>query len=290
MQIQIVTWPSTRYTRSGRFQIVAKWSTIWKQSGNNMNINKKTKGESLLEGIIAFTILGLGIAFSGVIMGTSIRNMDNSKNRVIAINAAREGIEAMRNIRDTNWLAYSTKRRSCWNHMPQKNPSTGCTTSLISPGRYIIYKDGTYRWRLTPISADGAHSSAALPSTTDLQIYYDNNNLYRADNSKWVDARTLYSVDIEPNKDSDNDGTQDNDQDFLNNIFIKDGDAWGKKVRKTALKREINIGYLKNDGSTGNTTNNRMLITSKVTWIKGDKEFKVELKTHLTDYLGREKI
>ena len=77
---------------------------------------------------------------------------------------------------------------------------------------------------------------------------------------------------------------------ILNNIFIKDGDAWGKKVRKTALKREINIGYLKNDGSTGNTTNNRMLITSKVTWIKGDKEFKVELKTHLTDYLGREKI
>ena len=264
-----------------------------------MTIANKTKGESLLEGIIAFTILGMGIAFSGVIMGTSIRNMDNAKNRVIAVNVAREGIEAVRNIRDTNWLEYSTNRRSCWNHLPQQNSSTGCTTSLIDPGRYIIYKDQTLRWRLTPISAGSAHSSASLPNPTDENIYYDNDNLYGADNGKWIDARTLYTVDVDLSKDSDNDGSADdqtNDQDFLNHIFIKNDNPWGTKVKKTSLMREIVIEYLSNEGTVLSSPNtvtqdyNRMLITSKVTWLKGNKEFSVELKTHLTDYLGREKL
>ena len=271
-----------------------------------MNKAKKTKGESLLEGIIAFTILGMGIAFSGVIMGTSIRNMDNAKNRVIAINAAREGIEAVRNIRDTNWLKYSTKRRSCWNHMPQKDQTTGCTSKLIEPGRYIIYKqDGTLRWMLSSISSGNATITQDNPpdDTTKDVIFYNNinENLYGVDNSTWVDARTLYAVDINDKVNSDKDDSTDgetNDQDFLNHIFIKDDGPWGTKVKKTSLKREIIIEYLDNSGNVPaanidinkDIDYNRMRVTSKVTWLKGGKEFKVELKTHLTDYLGREKL
>ncbi|NJP03859.1 hypothetical protein HC823_01100, partial [Candidatus Gracilibacteria bacterium] len=38
----------------------------------------------------------------------------NVKNRIIALNIAREGIEAVRSIRDTNWLKYSGDRRNKW--------------------------------------------------------------------------------------------------------------------------------------------------------------------------------
>ncbi|MBU2575591.1 hypothetical protein KKF64_00650 [Patescibacteria group bacterium] len=69
------------------------------------SINKNKSGQGLLE-----TIVAIGIIVSGVVgmMNLTISNQsasEDAEERLIAINLSREGIEVVRNIRDTNWLS-----------------------------------------------------------------------------------------------------------------------------------------------------------------------------------------
>ena len=249
---------------------------------------KNKHGETIVESIIALTILAIGITFSSSIMSSSLRNINTAKNRVIAVNISREGIEAMRNIRDTNWLKFSSNRRTCWNHKPKTLASDTCTDSnnSIIPDEYIIYQDENHRWR--------------LDTTTKTQAN---------------DKIPLSLVDINPSVNSDQKGGADDDADIYNHIGITDdsggtadNDALGRSyAQSTIFKRIIKIEYITNNGCTidnitkfnnpssssctnSATTNqlNRIRVTSTVTWREVSNEYKVTLKTHLNDYLGRE--
>lgn len=227
-----------------------------------MKIFKNNRGETIAETIIALSILAIGITLSATLMANNLRNMNVSKNRVVAVNIAREGIEAMRNVRDTNWLKFSGKRRICWNHKPGSNPSESCEGSNpILAGNYITYKDENHRWRLAE-------------ATGDLDM--------------------LYKVDIDTSYDTDGDGNYENDGDMYNHISNSDpalSDALGDDyLTNTSFSRIITINYLSNDGSSGNENNNRMEVISTVTWTKGSDDHTVTLKTHLTDYLGRDNL
>ncbi len=287
-----------------------------------IKIIKKTKGETILETIIAFTILALGVTFAGMIMSTSIRNMNNSKNRIIAVNIAREGIEAVRNIRDTNWLRFHSKKRACWNKKPILNPDIPCDgsiNSLIEPGIYTVYKQGgykdksiytlgqpvqnppTYRWMLGDLKWNGIPTASTAPSVTNGDYYHNTTEgfTYFGVGGKWINIAQLDSVDIDPFQDTDSDGIYNNDINFYNHIYVhpeSNNNPLGTFVKETPFIRIITIKYLDNNG-TEVTSNiglkpnvNRMQVKSRVIWKNGGVQFDVELVTHLTDYLGRERL
>ena len=264
---------------------------------------KNKKGETILETVIAVSILAIGVTLSSTLMASSLRNINTSKNRVIAVNIAREGIEAVRNIRDTNWLKFSGNARECWNHLPSGlEPLDDCLESCngvtsITPGDYIVYKaEGTgggtsecntvQRWRLKPEEDLGSSPNIFSNSL-------------------------LHQVDIEPvDVDTDADGIFDNDKDIYNHLIrikteseVSGNDALGRRNAQTSsFSRVITIEYLENSGNIVDSTDwtalttpeqillNRIRVTSKVTWIRGDAEHSVTLKTHLTDYLGRDDL
>jgi len=91
------------------------------------------RGETLIEILIALVILILGSAGALRIISASIANNQISKERVIATNLAREGVELVRNVRDTNWLRFAGERRECWNTFDYN-----CGGSSISSGYYKI--------------------------------------------------------------------------------------------------------------------------------------------------------
>ncbi len=224
--------------------------------------DRNKKGETITETIIALSILAIGITLSSTLMASSLRNINVSKNRFIAVNIAREGIEAMRNIRDTNWLKFSSSRRTCWNHSPQADPATdncidvdsdGVSDNAIELGDYIIYKDEDHRWRL----ADATTGSAPV-----------------------IDHTPLFTVDID----------EDGESDMYNHSPDLISDALGTTPQPTVFKRKITIEYLQDDGTEGDVDNNRMRVTSAVSWFRSGIERTVELKTHLTDYLGRDNL
>ena len=256
----------------------------------NLNEQKKPRGETVTETIVALTIMAFGIALASALLANSLRNIGASKNRVVAINIAREGIEAVRALRDTNWLKFSSNRRQCWNHMPQTLPDTcdasNYTTTEILPdanngavgqtANYIVYRDKDSRWRLAP---------QTLAAGTD--------------NSK------LSLVDIDPAKDSDGDGDpalgKINDSDIYNHLGPADSmpapnipaaapNDTRSQAKPTDFKRTIKIDYLQNDGTLVSAnasplpdTLNRLRVTSTVTWTEHGTDHTVVLITNLTD-------
>lgn len=66
--------------------------------------NQIKNGFTLLETMIAITVLMTGILSIVTMLIFNIKQTTNFKNRIIAYNLAQEGIEIVKNIRDTNWL------------------------------------------------------------------------------------------------------------------------------------------------------------------------------------------
>lgn len=244
------------------------------------SIFKNNRGETLAETIIALMILAIGITFSGVLMANSLGNISSSKNRIVAVNIAREGLEIVRNIRDSNWLRFSGNRRDCWNHLPGPSsevaPDTCDGSTLIVPDDYIVYKDENQRWRLW------AHGNADGFNNAD-----------------------LYAMDIDLEQDTNGDQNFSNDPDLYNHQIAPASlrplgggeDPLGfLNATRTPFRRVITLDYLANDGTVlgagGSLTEafNRMVVRTQVIWIEGNREFSVELTTYLTDYLGRDNL
>ena len=69
---------------------------------------------SLIEIMAMIAVVGLAVTamFSTVIGGIYFAR--DSENRIKAINLAREGIEWVTNLRNTNWLRFSSDQKNCW--------------------------------------------------------------------------------------------------------------------------------------------------------------------------------
>lgn len=253
----------------------------------------------MAETIIALSILSIGITISSMVILNSMRNLMVAKQRVVAVNIAREGIEAVRSIRDTNWLFYSDHRRQCWNHDPS---TVGVCDGLspIKPDTYIVYKHAPEgSWRLQLADADLFADSDQPPDTIN-----DND----------LDLVDLSFVDVDTNTnsdglDADKDGTDesDDDSDMYNHMKADVSMPFGTFVTDTPFSRYIIIEYIENQPSapsdsidtpaewlaldaTERPLLNRMRVTSVVEWSGRGIAHSVELKTIITDHLGREDL
>lgn len=68
------------------------------------SIFKNKKGFTLLEVMVSAAVLTVGVGTMMVLVSNSLHALNVAKNRTIAVNLAQEGIEIVRNIRDTNWV------------------------------------------------------------------------------------------------------------------------------------------------------------------------------------------
>lgn len=119
-----------------------------------MTHNSSSKGQGLLETVIALGIIITGlVAILGlVIMGISFSG--RTKERVIAVNLAREGIEILRAIRDSNQLD------------PMQNWPFG-----LNDGNWIVDFNNT-----TDLSQSADNSDINL--CTNCQLYLDEEDRY----------------------------------------------------------------------------------------------------------------
>lgn len=103
----------------------------------------KQAGESVLEVLLAVAILVTVLTSVFVLLGDAIELTASTKNRVVALNVAREGIEGVRNIRDTNWLTYSGARRTHWLCQPDFDADYVCNENDLGVSQ--SYDTGYYR-------------------------------------------------------------------------------------------------------------------------------------------------
>ncbi|RAL55069.1 hypothetical protein BLD25_05040 [Candidatus Gracilibacteria bacterium GN02-872] len=77
---------------------------------------KKNKiAVSLIESMVVVTILSIGLVGVFGFFIKSRNFLDGVSAKIQAMEMAREGIEAIENIRDTNWIRFPGNKQFCWN-------------------------------------------------------------------------------------------------------------------------------------------------------------------------------
>jgi hypothetical protein len=67
-------------------------------------IIKNQKGQGLLEMMVAIGVISVGLFSVWALFLSNYNGEQEAGARVLAVNLAREGVEVVKNIRDTNWL------------------------------------------------------------------------------------------------------------------------------------------------------------------------------------------
>ncbi len=113
----------------------------------------KRPAESLIEVIIAIFVVSLGAGIASTLVVSALQSNSFSRDNLLALNLAVEGIEAMRDIRDTNWLKFSFDRKNCWDLIPR---AAACVDPnlKIEDANYTVYLDKSYNWQLISVGTD----------------------------------------------------------------------------------------------------------------------------------------
>lgn len=76
------------------------------------------RSETLIEAIIAISILIIVLAPASAMIISSSKTIGQNRNDLVASALAEEGLEIMRSFRDTNLIRFAQKADSCWNTKP----------------------------------------------------------------------------------------------------------------------------------------------------------------------------
>jgi type II secretory pathway pseudopilin PulG len=76
---------------------------------------RKQSGQTLVETVVAIFILTMGVSAAVGLAVYVLSSSSSVAKQIVAVGLAREGIEAVKNIRDTNWLQQTSIDTDCFN-------------------------------------------------------------------------------------------------------------------------------------------------------------------------------
>ena len=126
---------------------------------NKLNEN----GQTLVETIVAIFILTTALSSGLALMIYAFSKSSISQDEVVATNLAREGIEVVRGIRDSNWLSQEDELIPC----------DDISSKLCYPNAFDGIPAGNHR-------AIFASNIWSLDSTPDFDLYIQNDGAYRS--------------------------------------------------------------------------------------------------------------
>lgn len=134
------------------------------------------KATSIIEAIVVLFILTSWIVWMYLVFGNSQKLSNSTWNRIQAIQIAREWIEAMKNIRDTNWVLFPSDTENCWNVIDYNNSCVWDNTTdyNIWTWSYIIYQNTNNRWKIETKNADTDSFKNSWYRST-FKVWIDNN-------------------------------------------------------------------------------------------------------------------
>lgn len=277
---------------------------------------QKARGSFLADVIVSIGVMTITISASATIVNQSLNYNTINKNKIIALNLAREGVEAIQLTRNVNWLRNGTKKRICWNfwnntdedsqwnsnsdaiceedndRIGQSQHPIGLTNEGVKIKSYLAVLDTTnYDWTLV----ENFH--AIVDGTLDEDDAVDMIATCESNSGDGVGITSGLTSGDDCDSDAIGYWKDRNDKtgNFTARLYKDSGsslythDATGNEA--TDFYREIYLQYtLENDGfiTTSTVKDNQLLVTVYV-WYKsaGGNYTRVTLETELTDYLER---
>lgn len=158
-------------------------------------------GMSVIEVIVAVIILVLGIVGAYGLLDAGGRLATTTENRIKAVNIAREGLEVVENIRNTNWLKFASNYQNCWR---VKDYNSTCLTNAtlgFVDGSYTAYLSGNL-WYL---SGTITPSASFVPYKNQFPVFLSGSGLITQSGSASLpicaeavqsNCRTIFSREI----------------------------------------------------------------------------------------------
>ncbi len=181
---------------------------------------RSTPAETLIETIIAITVIIMGTAAALSMLRTSLDGNELVGQKVVAINLAVEGLDALKNIRDTNYLRFPADADTCWYTFGGTTAACGDGTPLQNNRTYFYYRDFSgstaLDWGLTRVTNTNTQGYLTLygldldgDGNSDMDLYAQANVTESGFSTQETQAfkRTVL---IEYN-DTNVDGSNDND-------------------------------------------------------------------------------
>jgi Tfp pilus assembly protein PilV len=91
-------------------------------------------GQTLIETLAAAFILAMGISASVGLAIYALNSSSGTVQQIIATGLAREGLEAVRNMRDTNWLQDTLVTNGCYNYVTSQSSAAPCYENWLGSG------------------------------------------------------------------------------------------------------------------------------------------------------------
>ncbi len=151
-----------------------------------MKLNKKAT--SIVESMIVMLIIVTWVIWMYNIYIKSTQLTQSVESKIKAIHIATQWIEAFTNIRDTNWLRFSSDYANCWNTLNYNSACIWASDNLhmIGSWSYKIYSTNNNKWYLSELSSNTFWSGTYI---SDFQVWL---------NSKWIYNQTWSLNNLKP--------------------------------------------------------------------------------------------
>lgn len=145
-------------------------------------MKKSKKATWVAEAMVVMLVLITGITGMYKIYSASLRIETGTTNKIQAIQIAKEWMEAMTTIRNTNWILFSADYQNCWNTL---NYDSWCIwntspNKISEDGRYKIYQWENDRWMLFSPTWIGSYEYSDTDYKNAFRIWIDGNGFYTA--------------------------------------------------------------------------------------------------------------
>lgn len=195
---------------------------------------KTRSGETLLEVMIAISVLVLIMAPVAELNIKAIRNNTYNRDHLVAENLATEGLEIVRGIRNTNLLRFSTKEELCWNTKPDFEDMDKCgeTGNLIKIGSYIIKENiGSPNIELVWKALEPLKDDFSLSDDSEYRLKLDaSTKIYSHDTGELTNFHREIFIEY---------STSGKTMFISSRVFFKNGAKVKKVTRVTALTSKI---------------------------------------------------
>lgn len=237
---------------------------------------KHTTGAILIDVLSSIFIFTMGLAGTLTIINAAIQTNDRHRHELVAGHLAEEGLEVVRNMRDTNWLLHPSTLRECWNFWEDTNGD-----GVINAEDEVCQESDTWTGQNQhPIGADG-----------ETEYIVD----FNPDSFRWILISLADPEDARLYREQVGGASL-----YTHRDCADDPDCSTPTNEGTPYRRTLELYYLNNEDCDQNDLStctfpggradqdNVLLLVSRVQWYEsGGREREIVLTTLLTDYFDR---
>jgi hypothetical protein len=251
-----------------------------------MNINfvkilKIQNGQTLIETLVAIFMLIMGVSAAAGLAIYALNSSTTIVKQIIGNGLAREGVEAVKNMRDTNWLQDTLSTSSCYDYASAQTNAADC------------YKDWlTQKYCIDPTANNGGNCNGDATTMTynlsfDASQNPDSGNFWTL-NRLWNctdGTNCYYGLDFDPNV--GNSGLY-----YADNSNINGSSEYYRRIIIT--KDTSGPFNPANSGGSGQTPGPKLIVKSQVWWVDrkcprtpiwpGPGQCSVEVQSALTNW------